>query len=198
MGFMYLAIEDELSEEVGGKLIKDILGKNFSVKAIRKGGFGYLKSKISNFIEMSRHFPVLMITDLDNEACAPTLKAKWIKELEEPERFVFRVAVREVESWVLADAVDFAKYLGVNQASIPGNPDALPDPKATLINIAKKAKRSLRLDIVPERGAIAPQGLGYNRALCEFVREHWDYRRAANRSDSLNRACNKIAELGAK
>ncbi|MBN9047036.1 MAG: hypothetical protein J0H18_15415 [Rhizobiales bacterium] len=195
MSFIYLAVEDELSEEVGLKLIRDILGTNWSFRVLRNGGFGYLKSKLESFVEMSRHYPVLMITDLDAEVCAPRLLEKWFNRLEKPDNFVFRVAVREVESWVLADAIDFAGYLGIKQSMIPPNPDELHDPKATLINIARKAKKSLRLDIVPERGALAKQGLGYNRALCQFVREQWDCRRAASNSESLSRACTKVAEL---
>jgi hypothetical protein len=195
MNFVYLAIEDELSEEVGAKIIRDILGPDFTFRALRKNGFGYLKSKLGSFIEMSRQYPVLMITDLDNERCAPSLSEKWFVGFEKPDRFIFCVAVREVESWVLADAVEFAAYLGVKQSSIPGNPDVLADPKAALINVARKAKSSLRLDIVPERGAVAVQGLGYNRALCQFVRERWNWQRAANRSESLNRACIRVAEL---
>jgi hypothetical protein len=195
MSFMYLAVEDELSEEVGGKIIKDILGEGVAVKALRKGGFGYLKSKIGNFLEMSRQHPVVMITDLDQETCAPRLRARWFDGLDRPDSFVFRVAVREIESWLLADAYDFAAFLGVKQASIPVDPDALQDPKATLIDIARKASRPLRLDIVPDKGALARQGIGYNRALCQFVREHWNCHRAANRSNSLSRACDRIAQL---
>ncbi|WP_411035846.1 hypothetical protein [Shinella sp. BYT-45] len=195
MGFMYLAVEDELSEEVGIRIIKGVLGSGFAFKTLRKNGFGYLKSKIESFIEMSQYYPVLMITDLDKEACAPKLKEKWFKSLEKPERFIFRIAVREIESWVLADTDDFAAYLGVRPSLLPKNPDALLDPKATLINIAKKAKKPLRLDIVPEQGAIAVQGLGYNRALCQFIREQWDCQRAASRSESLSRACTRVAEL---
>jgi hypothetical protein len=195
MGFIYLAIEDELSEEVGSKIINDMLGGDYVIKALRRGGFGYLKSKVPSFVEMSRQYPVLMVTDLDAEECAVALRAKWFKGLQTPETLIFRVAVREVESWLLADSIEFADYLGVNEAILPKDPDALADPKATLINVARKAKRSLRLDIVPERGALAVQGVGYNRALTQFVRERWDCRRAADRSDSLTRACKRVAAL---
>jgi len=195
MSFMYLAVEDELSEAVGVRIIRETLGCDIAVQVLRKGGFGYLKSKLRSFAEMSRHYAVLMITDLDMEVCASSLKATWFVGIEQPEKFVFRVAVREIESWLLADTHQLAGFLGVQEAVIPRDPDSVNDPKASLIQIARKAKRELRDDIVPDRGVKAKQGLGYNKALCPFVATNWNIQHAAKNSESLRRACYRVAEL---
>lgn len=195
MSFMYLAVEDELSEVVGMRIIKEYLGDEIHVKVLRKNGFGYLKSKIANFSEISRQYAVVMITDLDQEICAPNLKLKWLKNLQPPEKFVFRVAVKEIEAWLLADAPQLSEFLGVRQHAIPTDVEAIEDPKAALVEIAKRAKRNLRMDIVPEGQSKAKQGLGYNRALRPFVESNWDVNYAAQNSDSLKRACQRVAEL---
>jgi hypothetical protein len=195
MSFMYLAVEDELSEAVGTKIIREIVGTEIAIQVLRKNGFGYLKSRLKNFIEMSKRNAVLMITDLDRKECAPHLKSEWFDGVQQPEKLIFRVAVKEIEAWILADASRLAKFLGVSEATIPRNPEAVLDPKASLIDVARKANRSFREDIVPVRGNRAKQGLGYNQALCPFVEKSWNVEQAAQHSDSLRRACHRVAEL---
>lgn len=195
MSFMYLAVEDELSEVVGIRIIREYLGDDILIKVLRKNGFGYLKSKIANFAEISERCAVVMITDLDRERCAPSLRHKWLNGLQPPENFVFRVAVKEIEAWLLADAPQLSDFLGVKQRAIPTNVEAIEDPKAALVEVAKRAKRNLRMDIVPDNQTKAKQGLGYNRALRPFVESSWDVNYAAQNSDSLKRACLRVAEL---
>lgn len=195
MTLIYLAVEDELSEVVGKRIVRETLGDSIAVHVLRKNGFGYLKSKLKNFAEMSKQYAVLMITDLDTEECAPTLKTKCFQGIKQPENFIFRVAVREVEAWLLADPIRLSQFLGVKPALFPRDPEILNDPKAALVNIAKRARREVRLDIVPEDGASTKQGLGYNRALCPFVERDWNIRDAAENSESLKRACQRVAEL---
>ncbi len=196
MSFMYLAVEDELSEAVGRKLIGEIIGDGISVHALRKGGFGYLKAKLRSFVEMSKHSPVLLLTDLDQAVCAPVLRKTWLGTMDAPQNLVFRVAVKEVEAWLLADSQNLSEYLGVQESAFPVRPDDDADPKASLLRIARRARRSLRFDLLPEKGALSSQGIGYNRILCEFVEQHWSLHQASLRSGSLERARRRIAELG--
>ncbi|MEW9523691.1 hypothetical protein MRBLRH8O_001501 [Agrobacterium radiobacter] len=195
MSFMYLAVEDELSEVVGIRIVREYLGNDVSIKVLRKNGFGYLKSKIANFAEISERYAVFMITDLDRENCAPSLKLKWFNGLQLPENLIFRVAVKEIEAWLLADAPQLSHFLGIQQRAIPRNVETIEDPKAALVDVAKRAKRNLRMDIVPDSQTKAKQGLGYNRALRPFVESNWDVNYAAQNSDSLRRACLRVAEL---
>lgn len=106
---------------------------------------------------------------------------------------LFRIAVREVESWLLADQVNLARFFGIAQSSIPARPDELPDPKQKLIDLARKSRnRRLREDIVPRKGSTAKQGPDYNVRLEEFVNGIWNPRTAAESSPSLHRATLKI------
>jgi hypothetical protein len=195
MSFLYLATEDALSETVGLKMIKAEIGQDISVQPLRRNGFGYLKSKMRDFAAMAGRNVVVLLTDLDSADCAPSLKADWFRNVAHPEKFVFRVAVREVESWLMADRVHFSQFLGVSESAVPQNPEGLADPKAALIDIARKSRRDIRSDLVPGRGVRAKQGIGYNEVLCDFVEEIWDCRRASQNSDSLRRACDRIAAV---
>lgn len=180
-----LAFEDPLHEAVLRKIFSQLslsVGKCFS-----HGGSGYLKSKIRGFNNAARVTPFLVLTDLDQVECAPILIKDWLPFPRHP-NFLFRVAVREVESWMLAHREAFAKYLGVNQNKIPLNVDEVIDPKQLLINLARKSKfRQIREAIVPRSASSAQQGPDYNGALTAFVKDHWDVKTAAQNSMSLQK-----------
>lgn len=192
-----LATEDELSEVVGQKLVNDA-GADLSVTLrLRRGGAGYLKSRMRNFCESARRMPVLLLTALDTAQCPMTLIGAWSRNNAIPDPLIFRVAVRQVESWLLADRESIANLLKVSLRRLPGNPDKLPDAKRFLLRLASKAPRRVREELLAVRGARASQGLGYNTLLSKFVRSRWNPSRAAMRSDSLNRARLRLAELAA-
>lgn len=190
-----LATEDELSENVCVRLIEEHSERiEPSPHRFRKGGFGYLKSRMSSFLDLSQHKPLLLLTDLDKCSCPPALIGEWLSGRLMPAKLLFRVAVREVESWLLADEVGMRQLFGP-RFSLPQAPDDLPDPKSALVNNATKAPRLVRQDIVPDRGSTAKQGIGYNNRLCEFVRTTWSPQRAAQRSPSLSRTIVRLGEL---
>jgi hypothetical protein len=111
----------------------------------------------------------------------------WLKEDPHPYP-LFRVAVREVESWLLADAVGFAGVLGISVRNVPGNPDEIVDPKRKLIDLARTSRRREPRDsIVPRRGSTAKVGPDYNGCLTAFVAKSWNLTEAAKRSGSLRR-----------
>ena len=186
-----LATEDELSETVGLRLITEQSDRLEPGLKLRSNGFGYLKSKLPNFIEMAALQPVLLITDLDRKPCAPVMIAEWMRNKVQPANLLFRVAVREIESWLLADREAFSRLLCKKAVKYPKDTDSINDPKELLLNLAKTAPGPIRRELVAERGAIASQGLGYNATLCEFVRKQWNPERAAMHSRSLEglRAC---------
>ena len=53
----------------------------------------------------------------------------------------FRVAVAELENWLLADRVGFAGYFGVREGQIPDASDSIDDPKALLLRLAISSRR---------------------------------------------------------
>ncbi len=183
-----LAVEDDLSEAV----LRRILQTRYDVGVCyKRGGFGYLKKTIHGFNNASKGMPHIVLTDLDRRECAPTLIEDWLP-VPTHHNLLFRVAVREVESWVLADRDRFAKFLGIRKTLVPVNVDAIDDPKKCLINLARKSKRNLREDIVPTEGSTAKQGPDYNGRLISFVKEFWDPCEAMRNSPSLARTIRAV------
>ena len=184
-----LAVEDVLSKAVLIKILPDryVVGNPHM-----RGGFGYLKKKIRGFNIAAKGMPFLVLTDLDTAECAPTLIQNWIS-VPVHHNLLFRVAVREVESGVLADRDRFAKFLGIRRTLVPVNVDAIDDPKKCLINLAMKSrKRNLREDIVPTNGSTAKQGPDYNGRLVSFVEEFWNPYEAMHNSPSLERTIRAV------
>ena len=184
-----LAVEDDLSEAV----LRRILQTRYNVGVCyKRGGFGYLKKTIHGFNSASKGMPHIVLTDLDRGGCAPELIEKWLS-VPIHHNLLFRVAVREVESWVLADRDRFAKFLGIRKTLVPVNVDAIDGPKECLINLAMKSrKRELREDIVPIEGSTAKQGPDYNGRLIFFVEEFWNPYEAMHNSPSLERAIKAV------
>lgn len=192
-----LATEDELSEAVGRRLLTGALHRLEAGLLLRRGGSGYLRSRMGNWCALAKRQPLLLLTDLDQGRCASVLIQDWLGEHHQPEDLVLRVAVREVEAWLLADHEAIQRLLG-KKGQLPVDPDALSDPKQRLLQLARLANRDVRRDLVAEKGAIAAQGIAYNARLCEFVSKDWDPQRASLRSESLRRARLRIDQLSAR
>ena len=191
-----LAVEDDLSEAVLRRLLPD---KYLVGTCYKRGGSGYLKKNIRGFNNATKGMPFLLLTDLDREECAPKLIKEWLRGSVHHHNLLFRVAVREVESWILADRNRFAKFLGIGKTLVPPNVDAIDDPKECLINLATKSrKRELQEDIVPAEGSTAKQGPNYNGRLISFVEEFWDPNEAMQCSPSLKRTIKAIENFRPK
>lgn len=194
-----VATEDEVSEAVALRLLAEhpsALALHSS--PLRRGGFGYLKANLEKFRAIAQRHPVLLLTDLDRKPCAPGLVADWMGGKSLPPHLLFRVVVREVEAWLMADAEALRDFLSLNSARIPNRPEERLDPKTDLIQICRKVQRkSFREELVPEKGSTAKVGVGYNLHMVRFVRDHWDPARAAQNAPSLARARRRLAELAA-
>lgn len=193
MPHIVLATEDELSEVVAQVLA---LEAGFdTMQSIRKGGFGYLKSNMARFCNLAHTFPVLLLADLDRKVCPAILVKEWLGRNSAPQNLLFRVVVREIEAWLLADHIAMRSLLGAGAGALPRDPDALPDPKRSLLALAAGASRAVRSELVAEDGAVASQGIGYNAMLTQLVRERWSPQRASELSPSLAKARARFAEL---
>lgn len=189
MTWVSIATEDEPSEAVAERLVQDAGGSVYL--RLRKGGFGYLKSSLAKFSKIADQQPVLLLTDLDRGDCPLRLIEDWRGGGLSPQLY-FRVVVREIEAWLLADREGFGEFLGVPSRLIPGEPEALHDPKAKVLELAQRARAGLRAELLPARGAIASQGLGYSARLAEFASNGWDLARATERAPSLARAVQRL------
>ncbi|MDT8397590.1 MAG: hypothetical protein RQ899_03130 [Pseudomonadales bacterium] len=194
-----LATEDELSEAVGLKLLSahPVLTETPPMLLGRKGS-GYLRSHMDNWRQMANHSVVIVLTDLDRVACPLVLLEDWLGAQRRcPENLLFRIAEREVESWLLADHKALKRLIGT-KGKLPLEPDKLSDPKQRLLTLAQKAPRAVKEDLVAQQGAVASQGIGYNRRLVDWVQEEWSPKRAATRSPSLVRARNALRETASR
>ena len=189
-----LAVEDQLGEAVSTKILKSF---EIGIDAvIHEGGNEYLRKKAPELNRSANRMYVFLLTDSDTpQNCPPKLIRSWIKGSLNP-KFLFRVAVMEVESWIMADREGFAKFLSIPFNRIPGNTDTIPDPKECLVGLARKSKkRRFREEIIPAPGSRNIVGYGYNTRLREFVREHWNLQNAAAVSPSLKRTLDRLTYM---
>lgn len=187
MIYINLVYEDDLSEAVMFKLINHFGDKYIVHNTYSGHGFGYLKSNIKGFNQASVVSPFFMLTDLDNYTCPPALKKDWIN-FPLYSNFIFRIAVREVEAWLLSDIEGLSEFLKVSPVNFPVFPENEIDPKSTLIQLARRSRiRRIREDLVPinENAAVGPN---YNGCLTEFVYNNWNIETALTRSKSLLKA----------
>jgi hypothetical protein len=195
MAGLAIATEDELSEAVALRLVADVEPALQVTQTLRRNGFGYLRAKMASWCELAHHQPVFLLTDLDQVVCPVELLGQWRGALTLPSDLLMRVAVREVEAWLLADHEAMRGLFG-ERGRLPIEPDQLPDPKARLLQLATKyAPRDVRADLVKTTGAMASQGIGYNARLTQWVQSCWRPDRAAERSPSLLRARIRLQEL---
>ncbi|MDR1648666.1 MAG: DUF4276 family protein [Synergistaceae bacterium] len=186
---LVLAVEDELTRHVGQKMA-DATGWSVKRYFIGKGKSG-LEKNLENYLNMGRRERVLLIVDMDRpsyrDLCPPMLIQKWLKNRLMPEKMFFRVAVCEVEAWLLADHDAMRLFLG-GQPRLPADPDVLEDPKAELLKLLKRVNRYVKEDVVRISEGRIRQGVAYNDILGKWVDENWSPERAAQKSDSLRRA----------
>jgi hypothetical protein len=166
-----------------------------------KRGKQDLLNRLPNYnLAATQWSPWVVMVDLDDDAsCAPDLVTM---QLPEPSPYMrFRVAVRAVEAWLLADPEGLSTFLSVAQGRIPRRPDDEFDPKATLVDLTRHSRRrAIREDMVPSPRGGRRVGPGYEGRLIEFVaggRGGWRPDVAAERSDSLARCIRRLAEIGA-
>ncbi len=186
-----LAVEDMLSEGVARRVL-DQFGIDVA-QAIGHSGYGYLKKKAESLNRTALGFPVFMLTDLDSPSrCPMQILESWIGAHKNPD-FLLRVAVVEVESWVLADREAFARFAGIGVTQVPDDPDSIANPKQHLVNLVRKSRNAgLRRDIIPAAGSTATVGPAYNSRLASFIESTWSPESAATVSSSLLRTMNAL------
>ena len=200
---IYFAVEDQLSGSVAERLIYECFEGDVATMQLGKsvGGFGFIKKNLKKYVDLSRREYVVILTDLDLGECAPSLRAEWLRDqkIKEPmpRRMAFCIAVREVETWLLSDRKNFARFLGVNPSRIDRNVEQnVVDPKEYLINLARRAtNREIKFDLLPAPRSEASIGMAYNYRLSKFARELWNPDDAADTCTSLRRAMERIREF---
>jgi hypothetical protein len=195
---IYIAVEGLPDEQVLRKLIAEC-NECFEVAACYgKNGSPAIWEDIEWLNNAARSIPCIALTDLDKNPCPLGLIQKHQKRFPQGvhKNLLLRIAVREVESWLLADRNRFADFLGVDATKMPPQPDVLLDPKETVISLARRShKTEVKRDIVPDRDG-DKEGRGYRRRIMEFAMKHWRADAAARAaSPSLRRAYDAIRKF---
>lgn len=187
------AVEGLVDEAVVRRLIAHVGATPGPVYG--KQGKPFLRQRVTGYNDAAQRMPWIVLVALDHdEECAPPLRNAWLAH--PAPLLCFRVAVREVETWLLADAQRLAAFLGVSRARVPADPERLDEPKTTMVNLARSSRRrAIQEDMVPREGSGRQVGPAYSSRLIEFVSSSWQPDVAARRSDSLLRAIDCLKRL---
>lgn len=172
----------------------DMLGLEIGTVYGLRGKY-WLDQRLQAYNQAARHRQWFALRDLNGDAdCAPSLLAELIPM--RSQGMCFRVAVRAIESWLLADRQRIAQFLRVPAARVPGEPDAIANPKLEVVNLARRSrKRDIRIDMVPRPGMSARVGPGYSARIIEFAAGSWRPDVAKESSPSLARCIAALERL---
>lgn len=189
------AVEGITDEAVARRLIRHVGAYPGIVYG--KQGKAHLRERIQGYNNAARRAPWLVIVDLDREAdCAPPFCQTWVPD---PSPLLcFRVAVRSVEAWLMADTDALAEFLRISRRKVPAQPESVLAPKREFVNLARESRNNaIRSDMVPRVGSGRAVGPAYASRVIEFVSGKWDPGRASARSESLRRAIDCLAGVAA-
>jgi hypothetical protein len=191
---MIIATEDSISEAVVRRLVSEFRPEVQIQASLGGKGKSYLERKASDLNRTATNIPVLLLVDLDApRPCPSELISAWLPN-GAAKNMLLRVAVMEIESWVLADRQNFASFLGINPVKIPTDTDSLTNPKEFVVNLARKSRiRGVRDDLVPVPGAVTSVGPGYNSRLLSYIRDKWEPSAARIASPSLGRLIDRLS-----
>ena len=186
------AVEGSLDEAIISRLIRHVGARPGTVYG--KNGKPFLKHRIAGY-NAARHAPWVVLVDLDHEGdCAPPVRATWLSH--PAPRMCFRVAVRAVEEWLMADAERLAAFIGVARSKVPTDFEEVERPKLAMVNLARLSRRrDIRQDMVPRDGSGRTEGPAYTSRLIEYATHRWRPDVAAAHADSLRRAIDCLRRL---
>jgi hypothetical protein len=192
-----LLVEGEIDEAVGRRIVE--AGGLEVAGVYGKRGIAYIRRNLRGFDSSSAGNPILVLVDLMDTGleCGPRVVLGWLSG---PSRnTLLRAVVPEIESWVMADRAGLARFLGVRRQTVPLRPEALEDPKSTLIALVRRSRyRRIREAMVPQANSTARVGPAYNLEICRFVRDLWNLEAACGASDSLTRCVRAVEEFASR
>jgi len=190
-----LAIEGTIDQVIMERLITDTGAIPVEQRRHKKSD---MRKRIEGFNNSAAARNWVVLIDLDHDKlCAPELCREWLPH--PAEHMCFRVAKREIESWILADRERLSRFISVPLSSIATDPESLPYPKEYLINLARQSTdRNVTSDMVPRPGSGRTEGSAYISWIIDFVnntRRGWRPEIAASHADSLARCMRCIKRL---
>lgn len=160
----------------------------------RTKGQGLLDARLQKYAAAARFSLWFVVRDLDRHPCAKQLRQSLIAD--SPPGLSFRIAVREVEAWLLADVDAFTDFFRTSPSCLRQDPETIPDPKQALLRSLIQSKNpKVRSRYVQQVATSLSFGPEYWSGLEEFVVKAWCPRRAARRAPSLERAISDLRRL---
>ena len=181
--------EDKLLCVIGNRLLEEF-GKKYKIEGGAQDSKGHPDSKGG----IEKNAPAwnlaagdgnvrMVLMDMDELAfphnkkkCPESEIRRVLKGKKKHDNFLFRIAVFESESWLLADRDGFSNFFKVSVANIPEVIDGLRNAKER----SHKIIRGSRID----------------KRLVDFAKSDWKPKRAAKNSKSLRRTLERLDEFG--
>lgn len=162
-----------------------------------RGGKNGIDASLKGYANASRQCNWLVLRDLNSDAlCAPELLNGLFPNKHQFPDFHLRIAVREIEAWILGDRAGWARFLGIAAARVPIAPETLVRPKETLVQLASQSRhRFIREGLVPREGSGRRVGPEYNSILVDFIKEIWSLDIAIASCNSLARLVHRVAAV---
>jgi hypothetical protein len=185
--------EGRLDIAVLSRLVVDAgfeTGETFGLR-----GKSDIDQKIAKYNVAARFSPWAVLRDLDDDAtCAGEVRATLLPS--PADQMCFRLAVRQVEAWLLADADRFAAHFSTNWRLPASDVDVLSVPKTVVLEALSRSTsrttRNVTVRIVNGARVVGPE---YTNELVGFVMTRWRPATAAKHSRSLKMARLRLAEL---
>jgi hypothetical protein len=120
-------------------------------------GKANLRRALPGYNAAAQRTPWLVLVDLDQDFnCAAALVRDWLPTASTHMRF--RIVVRQIESWLLADGERFSRFFGVRAGAVPDAPDTLGEADFQAgthwIRHVGKSLHVLKLDVSKGPGQI--------------------------------------------
>jgi hypothetical protein len=167
--FVTGAVEGDVDEAVLRRVLRHV-GLSLGVVHGREGKQKLLHH-LGGYNNAARFAPWVVRIDLDGDCpCAPPCVQKWLPA--PSQQMCFRVAVRAIEAWLLADRERIANNLGISLRRVPDSPDNLAHPKTVLVNLARQSRlRAVREELVPRERSRRLVGPLYTTRLMAFAED---------------------------
>lgn len=162
----------------------------------QQNGSAKLDRATPSYSRAAQRVPWLILRDLDAEPCPVAFRRGLLKV--EGRFLCYRLVIRAIEAWLLADFEAIALFLDVPASAVPREPETLPRPKRTIVDLAARSSNlSVRRSLVPRAGSGREVGAGYPASMVQFGRQHWTLERAlrSRRCPSLERAQTRLREV---
>jgi hypothetical protein len=160
-----------------------------------KRGRDWMFANLAKYNHAAISWAFVALADLEQDECPPTLFQLWFPQGIHA-NLRPRIAVRMVESWLLADREALAQFLRIAVHHIPQTPDNETNPKQVMVSLARRSRsRIIREDMVPPPNTPGRVGKNYRGRLEQFVAEQWEAERAQTYSPSLQRTIRSLEQF---